>query len=211
MINLLRLRCPWPNPSSGDARETETPVDDVLFEALVETHYRRIYSLVYRMVRSEQDAADLTQEVFVRAYRALHRLRVDGAQGAWLRRIATNLCLDFLRRRNAAPTFSSLDARSSEDTDARLSWEVADPRGEPDRLFASNERLRTLHRAIDTLPDDYRAVIVLHHIEELRVEEIADALGLPPGTIKSRLSRARRALRRKLSPYFDPSLASMRR
>lgn len=211
MINLLRLRRPWPNPSSDDAQETETPVDDVLFEALVETHYRRIYSLVYRMVRSEQDAADLTQEVFVRAYRALHRLRVDGAQGAWLRRIATNLCLDFLRRRNAAPTFSSLDARPSEDTDVRLSWEVADPRGEPDRLFASNERLRVLHRAIDTLPDDYRAVIVLHHIEELRVEEIADALGLPPGTIKSRLSRARRALRRKLSPYFDPGLASMRR
>jgi len=210
VINLLRLRRPWLNTSVIDDSETGTRDDAAVFEALVESHYRRIYSLVYRMVRSEPDAADLTQEVFVRAYRALPRLRIDGAQVAWLRRIATNLSLDFLRRRSAAPTLSSLDARPSEESDVLLSWDIADPRGEPERLFASKERLSVLHRAIDTLPDDYRSVIVLHHIEEMRVEEIADALGVPPGTIKSRLSRARRALRRKLSPYFDPNLFASR-
>ncbi len=205
MINLLHLRA-WPD-SSGGVAEPETRVSDADFRELVEAHYRRVYNLAYRMVRSEQDAADLTQEVFVRIYRALPRLRVESARSAWIRRIATNLCLDFLRRRNATPSLASLDARPNDSTDTPLSWDIPDPSTEPDTLFTARERLATLHRAIDTLPPDYRTVIVLHHVEELRVEEIADALGVPPGTIKSRLSRARRELRRKLSPYFDPNFA----
>src|SRR5512145_2752992 len=80
---------------------------DAAFAELVDLHYRRTYALIYRMVRSEQDAADLTQEAFVRVYKALGRLREEGAAGAWIRRIATNLCLDFLRKRNSLPAFSS--------------------------------------------------------------------------------------------------------
>jgi RNA polymerase sigma-70 factor (ECF subfamily) len=192
---------------AGSPLETAGPVDEAEFTALVDAHYRRVYSLVYRMVRNESDAADLTQETFVRVHRALPRLRETAAKSAWIRRIATNLCLDFLRRRNAAPAISSLDARPSEESDTLLSWDIADPSGEPDRLFSNQERLAVLHRAIESLPDDYRVVIVMHHIEELRVEEIADAMGVPTGTIKSRLSRARRELHRKLSPYFDPDLS----
>jgi len=182
-------------------------IDEAEFTEIVDAHYRRIYSLIFRMVRNESDAADLTQETFVRIHRALPRLRETAARSAWIRRIATNLCLDFLRRRNAAPAISSLDARPSDESDTLLSWDISDPSGEPDRLFSGKERLAVLHRAIDSLPDDYRLVIVLHHIEELRVEEIADTLGVPIGTIKSRLSRARRELQRKLSPYFDPDLS----
>jgi len=191
----------------GAPAEVVAPIDEAEFTALVDSHYRRIYSLIYRMVRNESDAADLTQETFVRIHRALPRLREAAARSAWIRRIATNLCLDFLRRRNATPATSSLDARPSEDSDTLLSWDVSDPTGEPDRIFSNGERLAVLHRAIDSLPDDYRLVIVMHHIEEIRVEDIADSLGVPAGTIKSRLSRARRELHRKLSPYFDPNLA----
>lgn len=224
MINLLRMTGASPGEAGaaavvaqpgalgfGSGREADAATSDALFAALVETHYRRTYSFIYRMVRHEQDAADLTQETFVRVYRALPRLRETGAQSAWVRRIATNLCLDFLRRRNAAPAVASLDARTTEESDALLSWDIADPSAEPDRLFSSKERLVILHRAIDGLPDDYRLVIYLHHLEEQRVEEIAEMLGVPPGTIKSRLSRARRELHRKLSPYFDPNLALVRR
>lgn len=211
MINLLGLRSrvgvtAAPELASHAAEESRS--DHEAFTALVDAYYRRTYNLIYRMVGGEQDAADLTQETFVRVYRALPKLRAEGARAAWIRRIATNLCLDFLRRRNATPTVVSLDARASEESDTALTWEIADPSGEPDRLYASDERVRMLHRALDSLPLDYRTVIILHHIEQLRVEEIAEALGVPGGTIKSRLSRARRELRRKLSPYFDPDLAT---
>jgi RNA polymerase sigma-70 factor (ECF subfamily) len=212
VINPLRLTARFgpTDVAAIEAVEANVPIGDAAFEALVDAHYRRTYNLIYRMVRNESDAADLTQETFVRVYRALPRLREAGAQTAWVRRIATNLCLDFLRRRNATPSIASLDARPSEESDSLLSWDIADPSSEPDRLFSSKERLAMLHRAIESLPDDYRAVIVMHHIEEMRVEEIGDALGVPAGTIKSRLSRARRELHRKLSPYFDPDLTARR-
>jgi RNA polymerase sigma-70 factor (ECF subfamily) len=155
------------------------------------------------MIGNAADAADLTQEVFVRVYRALPRLRAEGAQTSWIRRIATNVCLDFLRRRAAAPPCVSLESRISEESDSPLSWDIPDPSGEPDRLFTSQENRRLLLKAVASLPEDYRTVILLHHLEEMRVEEIAETLGVPGGTVKSRLSRARRELRRKLSPYFD--------
>lgn len=222
MIDLLRLNTKFGTGMRGaeaaleapagfaDPR-TDAPLDEAAFESLVDSHYRRTYSLIFRMVRNESDAADLTQETFVRIHRALPCLRETAAQSAWIRRIATNLCLDFLRRRNAAPAMSSLDARPSDDSEALLSWDVADPTSEPDRLYSNKERLAVLYRAIESLPDDYRLVIFMHHIEELRVDEIADSLGVPAGTIKSRLSRARRELHRKLSPYFDPDMTMVKR
>lgn len=202
VINFIRLRSWTDNPLLA-VGEPATRTNDELFESLVESHYRRTYSYIYRMVRSEQDAADLTQEAFVRIYRALPRLRAECAISAWVRRIATNLCLDHLRKRNHGPSISSLDARTSDETDVLLSWDIADPSCEPDRIFAEEERQRILYRAISTLPDDYRIVILMHHLEEMRVEEIGEVLGVPSGTIKSRLSRARKELRRKLIPYFD--------
>lgn len=211
MINLIRLGSqPFSAKTATEPPQADTRILDAVFESLVETHYRRTYSLIYRMIRSEADAADLTQETFVRVYKALPRLRAEGAQSAWIRRIATNLCLDYIRRRNATPSTSSIDARVSEESDVLLSWDIADPSSEPDLLFASKERTNILHRAIETLQEEYRTVILLHHIEEMRVEEIADALNVPAGTIKSRLSRARKELRRKLSPYFDPDLLAGR-
>lgn len=210
MINFLQLA-----NRQGAAAQAAEPgfvpqerTDAADFEELVDSQYRRVYSLIYRMVRNETDAADLTQETFVRVYRALPRLREAGARSAWVRRIATNLCLDYLRRRNSSPPVASLDARPSEDSDTMLSWDIADPTSEPDRIISAKERSTVLHKAIDSLPPDYRLVILMHHVEELRVEDIADTLGVPSGTIKSRLSRARRELHRKLSPYFDANLAN---
>ena len=193
---------PFNSRESVSSRESE----DAAFAVLVDAHYRRTYGLIYRMVRSEQDAADLTQEAFVRVYRSLGRLKAEGAAGAWIRRIATNLCLDFLRKRNSMPGFSSIDANFQSESESAASWDIADPSGEPERLFDCAESTRVLHKAIDALPDDYRIVVILHHIEEMRVEEIADVLQVPAGTIKSRLSRARKELKRKLIPYFDVPL-----
>src|SRR5690349_17466081 len=99
MINLLGLRSRVGCSAASElaAHPTvESRSDEEAFTALVDAYYRRTYNLIYRMVGSEQDAADLTQEAFVRVYRALPKLRAEGARAAWIRRIATNLCLDFL-------------------------------------------------------------------------------------------------------------------
>ncbi len=202
MVNLLRLRSTFEAAQVLGTQAAARP-DDSVFEGLVDQHYRRVYSLIYRMIKSEPDAADLTQEVFFRVYRALPRLRADGAQTAWIRRIATNLCLDYLRRRKTSPPPASLDFNGE---DGGSSWEIADSSADPDRIFSVAERTQMLRRAIDTLPLDYRTVILMHHLEDMRVEEMAEILKVPAGTIKSRLSRARRALYRKLAPYFDASL-----
>jgi RNA polymerase sigma-70 factor (ECF subfamily) len=186
----------WPDSLAG----IRDRANDAIFEELVDLHYRRIYNLVFRMVRSEPDAADITQDTFVRAYRALPRLRAEAAVNTWIRRIAVNLCLDFIRKRNSIPPPASLDHHFG--ADGESGWDVIDPSGEPERLLSSKESVRLLNRAIETLPDDYRLVILLHHIDDMRVDEIAAAMRVPPGTIKSRLSRARRELRRKLFPFF---------
>ncbi len=183
----------------------ESQANIALFETLVEGHYRRVYSVIYRMVQNEQDAADLTQETFVRVYRALPRLRAEGAQGAWIRRIATNLCLDYLRKRKSTPSTFSIDARQSENSDQMQSWEIADPTNEPELILTVKDRREMLLRAVNSLPDEYRMVVQLHHLEDMRVDEIAVLMGVPTGTIKSRLSRARRELHRKLGHYFDPN------
>jgi RNA polymerase sigma-70 factor, ECF subfamily len=204
VLNLVRLRT-WIDDAVALSAPSGVRDNARLFEGLVEAHYKHVYNLALRMVRSEADAADLTQETFVRVYRSLPRLRAEGAQLAWIRRIATNLCLDHLRRRRAAPPACSLDALLADSPDLALFADQSDAGSDPYRHSAAEERKQVLHRALGALPDDYRALIVLHHVEGMGVEEIGDALGVPPGTVKSRLSRARKALRRKLAPYFDPA------
>ncbi|MGC8666926.1 MAG: RNA polymerase sigma factor [Chthonomonadales bacterium] len=203
MINLFRVRG-LSDQLVAEATDASAASADAFFAELVDACYRRTYRLIYRMVRNEGDAADLTQETFVRVYRALPRLRAQGAAASWVRKIAINLCLDHIRRRRAAPVVASIDAPYGPEGDPCGHLELADPAAEPDRILDASESSRLIHAAIDALPPDYRAVIVLHHVEEMRVEEIADLFGVPVGTIKSRLSRARKALQRRLAPYFSP-------
>jgi RNA polymerase sigma-70 factor (ECF subfamily) len=200
VVNLLRVR-PWIELAPSAERDL-----DAEFEQIFELHYRRVYRLIYRMVRNESDAADLTQETFIRVYRALPRLRMDGARVAWVRRIATNVCVDFVRRRRLSTI--SADPASAEFADASSAIQSGstDDHQDPADLFMRDESARVVHRAVDALPQDYRTVILLHHLEDMRVDEIADILRIPVGTVKSRLSRARQALHRKLAPHFAPEL-----
>ena len=191
VVNLLRAR-PWVSIASHADRDLNAE-----FEAILELHYRRVYRLIYRMVRNESDAADLTQETFIRVYRALPRLRADGACAAWVRRIATNLCVDHIRRRRATlPSVEASECSISHDREAD-----ADS-NDPAHIFMAGERSRLVHRAVEALPVEYRTVVILHHLEDMRVDEIAEALRIPAGTVKSRLSRARQALYRRLAPTF---------
>ncbi|HEY3414866.1 MAG TPA: sigma-70 family RNA polymerase sigma factor [Armatimonadota bacterium] len=174
--------------------------DHRAYELLFGRHHRRIYSIVFGMLRNDADASDATQEAFVRAFRSLDRLEAEGAYGGWLAQIAVNVCRDILKRPRIVSR--SLDEPMT-DTESEYKLEIPDWTDSPERTSINQELKDVVNRAIGTLSDDHRAVITLHHIEGIDVLEIAEILGVSEGTVKSRLSRARSELRRKLGHYVD--------
>lgn len=174
--------------------------DERAYEALFGRHQRRIYAIVYGMLRNDADAKDATQEAFVRAYRSLPRLEAAGAFGGWLAQIAVNICRDILKRPRLVAR--SLDEPLG-DEDSEYKLEIPDWSESPERASLASELQDVVHRAIGTLSADHRAVITMHHLEGMDVLQIADILGVSEGTIKSRLSRARAELRRKLGHYVN--------
>ncbi|MHB0913949.1 MAG: RNA polymerase sigma factor [Armatimonadota bacterium] len=173
------------------------------FERLFAKHHRRVYNLVYRMVEDEQDAADLTQDTFVRAYNSLHHLDSGEAFYSWVRTIAVNLCRDFFRKRGRTVRTESLDQKVELDGGGEVEREFADWSTNPERSLDRKDMQETVQRAISSLSEEYRTAVILHHIEGMDVKEMADLLQVPVGTVKSRLSRAREDLRRKLGHYVS--------
>jgi RNA polymerase sigma-70 factor (ECF subfamily) len=174
--------------------------DERAYEVLFARHQRRIYSIVYGMLRNDADASDATQEAFVRAYRSLHRLEAPGAFGGWLAQIAVNICRDILKRPRIVAR--SLDEPMG-DEDSEYKLEIPDWTDSPEKASMNQELQDVVNRAIGTLSPDHRAVVTMHHLEGMDVLQIADVLGVSEGTVKSRLSRARAELRRKLGHYVD--------
>jgi RNA polymerase sigma-70 factor (ECF subfamily) len=171
------------------------------FEQLFQQYQKGIYNAIYQIVRSESDAADLTQDVFVRAYRALPRLQSPEAFTSWLYRIAINLSRNHLRDSARART-ESLEF-SDGDEEGGGQRDIADTSMDPAAKAQTRDVQDRVRRAIETLSPDHRTVITFHHIEEMSVEEIARILNISVGTVKSRLSRARENLRRKLAGYVE--------
>jgi RNA polymerase sigma-70 factor, ECF subfamily len=163
--------------------------DPSAFDGLVSSHYRGVYNMIYQMMGNPEDAADLTQETFVRAYTRLETFDLGRPFAAWVRRIASNLCIDTLRRRRN-PTLSL-------DQQAEAGYEPVDtnPANSPsEQLEATEDALRVM-AAVQQLPEKQRAVVVLRHIEGMTLEEIARCLRMPLGTVKVNLFRARQTVR----------------
>jgi RNA polymerase sigma-70 factor, ECF subfamily len=171
------------------------------FERLFEQYHRGIYNTIYQMVRSDADAADLTQDVFVRAWKALPRLETPEAFVSWLYRIATNLTRNWIRD-NSRVRQESLDQPFG-DEDEGGTRDIPDLRADPLAVSQTREVQDTVQRAIQGLSPDHRMVVTLHHLEGLPVEEIAKIMKCSVGTVKSRLSRARENLRRKLAGFVE--------
>ena len=157
------------------------------FGTLVERHRRRAYVQALGIVGSREDALDLAQEAFVRAYRARHTLDPTRPFSAWLHQIVRRLCFNFLRDRRVR-------ARVTEDGPDWLVVSVPDPRPDPAAAAERAERARRVAAAIDRLPAREREVLVLKEFEELTYREIAAMVGVPIGTVMSRLYSARRRL-----------------
>lgn len=170
------------------------------FEELFSRYHKRVYSLIYRMLGDENDASDLTQEVFVRVYNSLGKLRAEEAFFTWLRTVAVNMCRDFMRRKQ--PKMESLDSKVQLE-DGEVERDLPDQSIGPEKMFLNADRDRAVKRAVASLADNHRMVVVLHHLEGMDVTEISKLLKTPVGTVKSRLGRARDELRRKLGAYVE--------
>ena len=161
------------------------------FAVLMEEYQKKVYLLALRTVGNQQDAEDMTQEAFLRAYRSIHSFRGDSKLSVWLYRLTTNLCIDLLRSRGRKPTVSLTVEDSDEDTQE---LDVTDERYDPEEIFQRRELQRAVQRGLAALPEDYRVILVLRELEGLSYAEIGEVLGLEEGTVKSRLFRARKKL-----------------
>lgn len=166
------------------------------FRRLFDRHHERLYNYVLYMVGDPDDAADLTQAAFINAWRNLRRLKAPEAFVSWLHRIASNLTKDHAKKRRDTPMADVQDV-----ADRIVSLGDAPPN--PEDVVTGREAQETVRRAVASLPEKHRDVVVMHHLEGMEVAEIAGALGVPEGTVLSRLARARDALRRKLTSLVD--------
>lgn len=167
--------------------------DQGALNELITRYERKTYNLAYRLMGNHADASDAAQEALVRVYTRLHNFRCDSAFSTWLFRVVTNTCLDELRRRGRL-RYTSLDTPLPTDEGA-LPRQTTDEADSPTESAERREVQAAVQRAINRLPDDYRVVVVMRDLHDYTYHEIAALLGTSLGTIKSRLHRARHALR----------------
>ncbi len=168
--------------------------DERAYRELVQRYQRPIYSVAYRMLRSAEDAEDVTQETFVRVFRSLARYDPARSFEAWLFTITTRLAIDLMRRRKVRPVSLTItDPESGEDR----TLDVEDTGLKPDETAAHAEEEQRTKELIDALPPHYRIVVMLRHQQDLSYEEIAETLHLPLGTVKARIHRARALLKNR--------------
>ncbi len=194
-------------PADSDLRLVERTVagDQRAYELLVIKYQRRIERLVARMVRDTDLVADITQETFLRAYRALHQFRGEAQFYTWLYRIAVNTAKKALvdMKRNPVVTESALRGSSdSEDETSFLDRELISDET-PETVLAAQEIAAAVNAAMEALPEDLRQAVTLREIEGLSYEEIAVAMECPIGTVRSRIFRAREAISARVKPLLE--------
>ncbi|MCS6862480.1 MAG: sigma-70 family RNA polymerase sigma factor [Abditibacteriales bacterium] len=172
------------------------------FDLLMRQHEAKVYNIAYRMLGHPEDASDAAQEVFIRIYHALPKFRGECAFSTWLYRIAVNVCLDAVRRRARQPSIHESALVDTEE-EADFMDHVPDVHPDPERVVMQKELQRLVHEAIQTLSESQRVVLVLYDLEGFTYEEIAAMLRTSIGTVKSRLNRARLALKAKLEPFME--------
>jgi RNA polymerase sigma-70 factor (ECF subfamily) len=189
----------------------ETPVGDSVlvqrsregdlkaFDELVSRYKDRIYRITYQMTSNHEDANDLAQEAFIRAFRSIGKFRGQSSFYTWIYRIAVNLTLNFLKKAGKRKNFSLDDTESSIHRDPVLVDLFHDET--PARGAGINELRQKIHAALQELTPNHRAVVVMHDIENMTHGQIAKILGINEGTVRSRLFYARRELQALLSEY----------
>jgi RNA polymerase sigma-70 factor (ECF subfamily) len=175
--------------------------DESAFARIVERHQRGLYNLAYRMVHDRELARDLTQDIFIRVHRSLRRYDPVYPFTSWIYRVASNLCIDWIRKRKVETV--SLDAPIDIGLDESLARDIPDDAPGPAAQVERSERARLLAQSLAKLPESHRMVLLLRHQRDLSYEEIALILDAPLGTVKARIHRAREAFRALLLRDHD--------
>ena len=197
----------FPTPSSDSDLalvERANAGDSRAFELLVIKYQRRIERLVGRMVRDVDLVQDITQETFIRAYKALHQFRGEAQFYTWLYRIAVNTAKKALMemRRSPVITESALNSGGDEDETSGLAQELT-TQETPETVLAAQEIAAAVSAAMEALPEDLRQAVTLREIEGLSYEEISQAMDCPIGTVRSRIFRAREAISARVKPLLE--------
>ena len=174
--------------------------DKSAFDILVLKYQSKIIQLVNRYVHDPDEAMDVAQEAFIKAYRAIGRFRGDSAFYTWIYRIAINTAKNYLVASGRRPPAGDIDAQDAEQYEGATGLREY---ATPERMLLKDEIEKTVASAIDELPDDLKTAITLRELEGLSYEEIAQAMECPIGTVRSRIFRARDAIDTKLKPLLD--------
>jgi len=174
--------------------------DKTAFDVLVQKYQSKIIRLAYRYVHDQDEAMDIAQEAFIKAYKALGRFRGDSAFYTWIYRIAINTAKNHLVASSRRPPRADIDAVEAEQYDSATGLKEY---ATPERMLLKDEIKQTIAGAIENLPDDLRTAITLRELEGMSYEEIAQAMDCPIGTVRSRIFRARDAIDGKLKPLLD--------
>lgn len=201
-----------PHTDGARAKKDSDPVDRALiaraqrgdigaFNELVQRYEKSVYNFAYRLSGNYDNANDIAQDAFIRAYNAINSFRGDASFSTWLFRITTNVFLDERKKARAHPQ-QSLDEYLQLD-ESSVARQIEDPSPTPEDIATGKEKTAVLASAVASLPEYQRAMVVMYHMEQKAYEEIAEIMDLPIGTVKSRLNRARLALKEKLSPQRE--------
>ena len=162
--------------------------DETAFEELIRLYEKKIYALCVRMCGNAEDAEEAAQDTFLALWRGIDRFRQESALSTWIYRLASNACIDLMRRRRKSEGGISLD-------DEALFLDAADPAPQPPQALEQREAQRLLQEGLMSLPAEYRSILLLREVEGLSYSEISETLELELGTVKSRISRGRTLLR----------------
>ncbi|MDW3647519.1 MAG: sigma-70 family RNA polymerase sigma factor [Bacteroidia bacterium] len=166
------------------------------FETLLKKYRKSVYYLLLKMVKNADDAEDLTQEAFAKAFNSIEKFDSKFAFSTWLFRIATNNCIDFIRKKRVQTI--SIDSSIEGDDGSSMRFDVKDENLDPNEAMLKQQRKRYLNMAIERLPEKYRTLVELRYFRELSYEEVATELSIPLGTVKAQLFRARELLNQEL-------------
>lgn len=176
--------------------------DKAAFNLLVEKYHRRVSRLLIRLLKNQEDIEDVVQETFIKAYRAIGNFRGESAFYTWIYRIAINTAKNLLltqkRKPSQALEYENEEGETFEDNSALSNIDT------PESLYLTRQVAETVNKAMMALPSDLRDAIVMREIDGLSYEEIAEAMGCPIGTVRSRIFRAREAISQKIKPLLDP-------
>ena len=149
---------------------------------------------ILRMLANEHDAEEAAQDAFLALWRSIGDFRGESSLSTWLYRLASNACIDLMRKNRRAANDVSIETEEG-------TWEIADERATPHEELERKEQLRSVREGLDALPPEYRQVLILRELQQLSYQEIVDVTGLELGTVKSRISRARQLLKNYLKLY----------